>query len=56
MPKHFFRNALVALAIAAASFPAMSAGDPARGATLYESLCSGCHAHLVAYLKSLSRK
>ena len=34
----------VSLMAAAASLPARSTGDAARGATVYESLCAGCHA------------
>jgi cytochrome c len=36
--------AVVSLMVAAASLPAQSAGDAARGATVYDSLCAGCHA------------
>jgi cytochrome c len=36
--------AIASLTIVAASFPALGAGDAARGATVYESLCAGCHA------------
>jgi cytochrome c len=35
--------ALVSLPAAAASVPAQGAGDAAHGATVYESLCTGCH-------------
>jgi cytochrome c len=38
------RAAVVWLPAVAASLPAHSAGDAARGATVYESLCTGCHA------------
>jgi len=43
MGRRFPRAAIVSLTIVAASLPAHSAGDAARGATVYESLCSGCH-------------
>lgn len=36
--------ALVFLPLAGACLPALSAGDAARGASVYQSLCSGCHA------------
>jgi cytochrome c len=36
--------AIAWLPIAAASLSAHSAGDAARGATVYQSLCGGCHA------------
>lgn len=39
----FLKMALVSLPVVAASLPAQSAGDAARGATVYESLCTGCH-------------
>ena len=35
---------LASLALGAASLPAASAGDAARGANTYGTLCSGCHA------------
>src|SRR5471032_2431206 len=42
--QRFVPAAVVSLMAAAASLPAQSAGDAARGATVYESLCAGCHA------------
>jgi cytochrome c len=42
--RRFVPAAVVSLMVAAASLPARSAGDAARGATVYESLCAGCHA------------
>jgi cytochrome c len=36
-------TAIVSLMVVSASLPAQSAGDAARGATVYESLCAGCH-------------
>ena len=41
--RRFLPPAIVSLALAA-SLPASSAGDAAHGATVYESLCGGCHA------------
>jgi cytochrome c len=40
----FVPAAVVSMMVAAASLPARSAGDAARGASVYESLCAGCHA------------
>jgi cytochrome c len=42
--RRFLRAAIVSLPVVAASLPAQSAGDAARGATVYETLCAGCHA------------
>jgi len=42
--RRFVPAAVVSVMVAAASLPAHSAGDAARGATVYESLCAGCHA------------
>jgi cytochrome c len=42
--RRFLQAAIVSLPVVAASLPAQSAGDAARGATVYESLCAGCHA------------
>jgi cytochrome c len=44
MGRRFLQAAIVSLPIVAASLPAQSAGDAARGAIAYESLCAGCHA------------
>jgi cytochrome c len=44
MGRRFLQAAIVSLPVVAASLPAQGAGDAARGATVYESLCSGCHA------------
>jgi cytochrome c len=43
MGRRFLQAAGVSLTVVAASLPAHSAGDAAHGATVYESLCSGCH-------------
>jgi cytochrome c len=42
--RRFLLAAMVSLPVVAASLPARSAGDAAHGATVYESLCGGCHA------------
>ena len=44
MRRRLLQAAVVALPVIAAGLPAQSAGDAARGATVYESLCAGCHA------------
>jgi cytochrome c len=40
----FLIAAAASVTVVAASFPALGAGDAARGAIVYESLCAGCHA------------
>src|SRR5258708_555102 len=42
--KRIDRSALLPLALCAASLQAASAGDAARGANAYGTLCAGCHA------------
>jgi cytochrome c len=42
--RQFAWAAVIALNVVGASLPAQSAGDAARGATVYETICAGCHA------------
>jgi cytochrome c len=42
--RRFLQAAILSLPVVASSLPAQSAGDAAHGATVYESLCAGCHA------------
>jgi Cytochrome c2 len=41
--RRILHAALVALPLAGAGLPALAAGDAAHGASVYRSLCSGCH-------------
>jgi cytochrome c len=42
--RRLLRAAAVSLPLVAAILPAQGAGDADRGATVYQSLCAGCHA------------